>query len=144
MKTILPRPVVNYKLADTVLFLLETNLHFRVSLPLPEAKEVLRNLPKYNEIPHNLHEIIEGIKQTVGSVDFGPKNPNTGGFDNVRIEIGNERSLVVYVDAVTAYRPNDEHAVTVSNLESLGIKFKADEINVEHTLGSVKARFWWD
>jgi hypothetical protein len=136
--------ILNHKLVETVLFLLESNLHFKVSVPLPEAAEILRLVPKYNEIPSNLSRLVEKIQLAIGPIDFGAANPNTGSYHNIRFCIGNEYSLAIYVSSPKAYRPLDNHAVTASLLQTIGKKFGADEVTVDHSGASIEARFWWD
>lgn len=143
---------MNQKLIDSVLCLIENCLQFRVECSMDEAKEVLRQMPKYNEIPSNLHEIISEIKNRLGPIDFGSKNPNNGTYGNIRVLIGNEGSLVMYVKSQLFYRRNvDSGPRQKTELESIGEKFGADEVDVkietltiDSTMVSVEARFWWD
>lgn len=113
---------------DIVTHLLNNNLHFNVSVHADELFDILSKFEPYNDIPSNIKQIAKSI------VENAP---------NSRISIGNENSLVLYVHNVT------KDKIMKSNLESIGHKYKADEVNVteREAFGdyrSVKARFWWD
>lgn len=129
-----------------VSFLLENNLNFRVSVSLEDAKEILRSFKRYNEIPSNLPEIVEAIKLAIGPINFGPQNLNNGGFHHIRFSIGNENSLVIYVEVSSFYFGQHPEKIqkVVRSLQAVGQKFRADENDVEGNEASISARFWWD
>lgn len=138
---------------EAVSYLLETNLNFRVEVGLNEAKQILAKLEKYNEMPDDLEKIVDRIKSMIGPIDFGKENPNNGLWNNIKISIGNESSLVIYVDVNCFYRVGSDPKKIKADLESIGRAFSADENNVEIKLPEpfmnqkmihVRARYWWD
>lgn len=138
---------------EAVSYLLETNLNFRVEVGLNEAKQILAKLEKYNGMPDDLEKIVERIKSMIGPVKFLDKfNPNNGLWSNIKISIGNESSLVIYVDVNCFYRVGSDPKKIKADLESIGRAFSADENSVEieaaspfdKRMVSVCARYWWD
>lgn len=138
--------ILSLSTADAVSFLLENSLNFRVSVPLEDAKKILRSFKRYNEIPSNLPEIVEAIKLATGPINFGPQNLNNGGFHHIRFSIGNENSLVIYVEVSSFYFGQHPEKIqkVVRSLQAVGQKFRADENDVEGNEASILARFWWD
>lgn len=134
---------ITMTLPETVLYLLEHCLQFRVELTLDEAQTVLRQFKRYNEILDTLPRLIDDLRRDIGPIAFPGQNVNNGRFDNIKVSIGNEGSLVVYVCIITAYR-KDNPARQVGVLKTIGETYNADEIDVSEGTGSVKARFWWD
>lgn len=130
--------------AQAVLTLLEASLHFRVAVTLTDAEAILRNFQHYNEIPANLADIVRDVRDKIGPIAFKGANPNNGCFDNVRLSIGNENSLVIYIESNLFYRPGDTPERQKAVLESIGARFNADEASIEVSPSSVKARLWWD
>lgn len=136
---------------EAVSFLLENNLNFKVAVTLEDAYNILTEFRHYNEIPANLYGIVKDIKEKIGPISFAGNNPNNGKFDNITFKIGNESSLVIYIQSNLFYRRADKPELHKAILESLGCKYKADEVDVEinvHPMDSqmvtVSARLWWD
>lgn len=136
--------------SEAVLFLLANNLHFAAQVELETATEILDKFPIYNEIPATISELPRALANAIGPVDFGGDNPNNGDFSNLRLKIGNESSLVVYIESRTCYRRGDTPERQKAAIEAVAAAYRADEISVEietyelmeaHT---VKARLWWD
>lgn len=142
--------ILSLSTADAVSFLLENSLNFRVSVPLEDAKKILRSFKRYNEIPSNLPEIVEAVKLAIGPISFpdvgGRPNPNNGSFHHIRFSIGNEGSLVIYVEVSSFYFGQHPEKIqkVVRSLQAVGQKFRADENDVEGNETSILARFWWD
>jgi hypothetical protein len=138
--------------AEAVLFLLENNLNFAVQVELDQATEILGKCSIYNEIPDTISELPRALANAIGPVDFGGDNPNNGGFSNLRLKIGNEGSMVVYLDSNTFYRKGDSPERQKAAIEAVAATYKADEITVEiktyelmgRDAATVKARLWWD
>lgn len=137
---------------DAILFLLENNLNFRAEVGLNDARAILSKFKKYNSIPSYLPSMVDRIKDLIGPVNFGKDNPNNGFWHNIKFSIGNESSLVIYVEVRGVYRPKDDPNAIRGVLESMGSYFCADEVDCElQTIefGSSKktnviARFLWD
>lgn len=137
---------------EAVLFLLKTNLHFAVQVELDQAVEILSRFSIYNEIPDTISKLPRALANAIGPVDFGEDNPNSGGFSNLRLKIGNEGSLVVYLDSNTFWRKSDTPERQKAAIEAAADAYKADEISVEiktyelmgRDAAIVKARLWWD
>lgn len=136
------------KTVDSVLYLLEHNLSFRVEVSLNEAASILKKFRSYNDIPKNLFCIVLEIRNLIGPIAFPGQNPNNGSFGNISFSIGNEGSLVIYIKSRLFYRPEDTASLHKSWLESIGNKYNADEIDVtidDRGAGpTVCARLWWD
>lgn len=136
------------KTSSLVSSLLEINTDFCVSVSVEELGEILRNFRVYNEIPANLANLANDLQKEIGPTSFGGQNPNNGSFGNLRVHVGNEGSLVIYVESNLFYRKGDSSGRQAVVLHAIGERYKADEIKVEEkdSWGGpvVKARFWWD
>lgn len=138
------------KLASLVSSLLEQSIDFRVNVSPQDLYEILSTFRVYNDIPRNIADIAKDLQKEIGPISFGGQNSNNGSFHNLRIRIGNEDSLVLYVESNLFYRKGDCAARHEAVLKTIGKKYKANEIDVETVpldpLQSqmVKARFWWD
>jgi hypothetical protein len=129
---------------QAVSYLLENNLNFRAELSILDAVQVLQNFQPYNDIPEDIEKIVGALCDKIGPVNFGPGNPNNGKFHNIKIFIGNESSLVIYVEIIHSYQVGRDSREYKSILEKIGRKFKADEIGVTQDERKTVARFWWD
>lgn len=135
---------MNSKTVQAVQTLLENNLNFRVQVTLEDAQVILSEFLVYNGMPDSMDGLVDRVKLAVGPMNFGPNNPNTGNFDHIRFSIGNENSLVVYVEVAGAYLKGQGISVA-AKLERVGDAFSADEISNEiDGLGGVSVRLWWD
>lgn len=128
---------------EAVSFLLKNSLNFRVELSLDEMFHVLNQFERYNGIPNYIAEIADDIAEEIGPIKFAGDNPNNGRFDNIKFFIGNESSLVIYVEVIHAYQKRDFREYKPI-LGSIGRVFKADQITVTEEMGRTVARFWWD
>lgn len=118
---------MNLTTVDAVSYLLENNLHFRVSVTPPELKQILLGFGRYNSILAYLPDIVKDLEKIgIGSLD--------------RVEIGNEYSLVLYV---SKYQPKNQ-TETARKLEALGKKYAADEYDATVDGSRVNLRLWWD
>lgn len=139
-------------LQKAVLLLLRINRNFRVEVPFGIARTILRDCEKYNNIPTDIRELPRAIQHAIGPVDFGTPNPGNGGFHNLSIKIGNEDSLVIYIESNTFYRVEDKPERQKAAIEAVAKRFKADEIDVTienfgdlgNSTAIIKARLWWD
>ena len=131
-------------IVDTVLTLFNQSLHFRVEVPLDDARVILQKMGKYNDIPENLASLVDDLKQKLGPIEFGNNNPNDGKFHNITFMIGQESSLVIYVTSHLFYRKHDSIGQHEAMLEVLGARYHADEVDVTREDDTVSARFWWD
>lgn len=137
---------------EAISYLLENNLNFRAEVGLDNAKQILSKLRKYNGMPDDLEKIVDQIKDAIGPINFGAKNPNNGLWNNIKISIGNECSLVIYVDVNCFYQVGADLKKIKADLESIGRAFHTDENSVEieaaspldKRMVSVCARYWWD
>lgn len=125
-------------------FLLENSLHFRVELTLNEMFHVLNKFQRYNDIPDNIAEIAERVADKIGPAKYAGDNPNNGKFHNINFFIGNEGSLVIYVEVIHSYQKERDFREYKPILETIGEAFGADEITVTEERGRTVARFWWD
>ncbi len=122
---------MNEKLITAVLSIFEESLHFRVNVPVLEATEILSRLEKYNFIPANLPTIVQAIQNAAPVTSVG----------DIRISVGNEYSLVIYVQVLRAQDAEQAKA----KLEKVAKKYGTNEFNVEDSFsGSFTARLWWD
>lgn len=146
-----PNPVTPDVLA--VVALLMRNGKFRVQLTPAEATLALELYKKsgtfpYNGMPANMPEIIHAISTASGKVNFpdinGKPNPNTGSQCHMNISIGNEGSLVIYVQIVTTYPVTKPYGELLTDLQSVGERFSAQENTVDTRPGSFTVRLWWD
>lgn len=128
---------------DCVNRLLETNLNFRVHVSLEDLGQILASFQVYNGMPDTLLPMVGAIKEAIGPMQFPGDNPNNGSFDHIRVSIGNEGSLVMYVELATAYIKGRELEVA-SKLEMLGKKFNCDECTMERQSFALSLRLWWD
>lgn len=136
---------------DAVSHLLENCLHFRVETNLNDAKEILKKFRHYNDVPSNISEIVDDVKKNIGPINFQTVNANNGRFDNIRFEIGNENSFVIYIRSNMFYRKFERPELHKSTLESIGEKYQANEISCDIVTNphfpemiSVECRLWWD
>lgn len=131
------------KNTTAALTLLENSLDFRVQLQFQEMEYVLSHMEIYNNIPDNISEIVAKIKSKIQPAIFGQKNINNGSFCNVKMWIGNESSLVIYVRVDISY--NDQKIKEVETiLGNIGENFRADAMTITKEHKIVMARFWWD
>ena len=135
---------------DAVSLLLEKSLNFKVKVSATDATEILKKFNPYNDIPKTIAHLPDAILRKIGPTNFKGDNPNNGRFDNIKIWIGNESSLVIYVESMTFHRQKESGLLQVAALKTIGRMFNADEIKTEievldNNMGElVKARFWWD
>lgn len=129
---------------EAVSYLLKNSLHFRAELMLNEMFHVLNQFQRYNDIPDNIAEIADRVANKIGPVKFADGNPNNGKFHNIKFFIGNEGSLVIYVEVIHSYQKERDFREYKPILEAIGEAFGADEITVEEKMGRTVARFWWD
>lgn len=134
---------------QAVATLLDVSTSFRARVEIEKVKGILENFQTYNFIPDNISRIGEEIMKTVGPTKFSqPDNPNNGNFRNIDFYLGNEGSLVMYVNVKMSHLFGKNASDVQANLQVIGEKFGADEISVKITesFGDkyVEARFWWD
>jgi len=139
----------NPQFIEAVKVLLERSLSFKVKVNFDQLKEVLTSFVPYNFIPENIKEIGDEVKKVILPQDYGKDNPNTGGYDHVTFHIGNEHSLVFYVNVNVKACKMDISDVK-KKLERIGKKFHADEISFEESETNtnyfhlIEMRLWWD
>jgi hypothetical protein len=136
---------------DAIQHLLDHNLQFRAKVTIEQATQILGQCQIYNEIPDTIGNLPQAIANGIGPVDFGRENPNNGTFVNLEISIGNEYSLVIYVQSHTFYRKGDTPERQKEVLEAIAREYRADEVDVSISdqpiidgAHVVTARFWWD
>lgn len=133
-----------------VLFWLFNNcLQFRVHVKNDEARDLSQYLPALTESGKTLADFVAELETIFGFLSYGPGNGNSGGSDHYRIFVGNEYSMVIYVDLVESYKTTRTTTVDEmrKKLEKLGKKYGCDEISVkpdEHGGDNTECRFWWD
>lgn len=130
---------------SSVKTLLESCLQFRVSVSMGEAREILQDFP-------NLRNFVNHVQNKVGPCEFEGDNPNNGNFTNIRLSIGRENSLVIYLETNSFYRPKDTPEAIEKRLNWLKWYFKPEEFTIEKVKYQISGkdatrfnvRFWFD
>jgi hypothetical protein len=142
---------MNQNLIDAVLLIDKSSTHYNVEMNHENVREFLRCSEPYNNIPENLSEIVDAVRNAIGPYDGGLcgsyPNPNNGSFCHVSFLVGNEGSRVLYVRGHRSPRSPAIQDI-LRNLKAVGEKFNADENaldgEVHPSFQAFTWRFWWD
>lgn len=131
---------MNKKYIDALDILFDYSIWFNVQFG---ADGLEKYLETWGESASDILDFVKEINHIMPVMNFPGDNPNNGRHFHT-FRFGREYSLVLYLDIITAYLPeNYKYVKLISKLESLAHEI-ANEFDVKNESGQITIRFWFD